>query len=77
MLAEANNASFATGGRMLTGDEYREQAAELCARANKELKRDLRHEYQALAFCCMKLAEIADRRAVLDPGLGVDSDQAA
>ena len=60
---------------MPAGDEYRLKAVELCARANKEPKPDLRNEFQGLAFAYMNLADLADKNALLDPAPKLDSNE--
>lgn len=57
---------------MPSGDEYRRKAVELCDKANREPKTELKKEYEILAFAYMQLAEMAERDVLLDPNQRLD-----
>lgn len=57
---------------MPSQEEYRRKAAELCSRANQQINLELKVEYENLAFAYMRLAELAERDALLDPSLRID-----
>lgn len=59
---------------MPSGDEYRRKAVELCEKANRESKTELKKEYEVLAFAYMQLAEMAERNALLDPNQRLDPE---
>ena len=57
---------------MPSSDAYRRKALELYNRANNEAKPELSIEFQALATAYMRLAEMADRKTLLDPKKDLD-----
>ena len=59
---------------MPSEDEYRRKAVELCNRANREPNVELRREYEVLAFAYVRLAELAEQRALLNPDQKLDPD---
>jgi hypothetical protein len=59
---------------MPSGEEYRRKAVELCEKANREPKLELSKEYEVLAFAYIRLAEMAERNALLDPEQQIDPD---
>jgi len=60
---------------MAAGDDYRIKAADMNAKAKREIRPLTRAELESLALAYLRLADQADRNADLDAGLAPLTEQ--